>query len=60
MMNILEYTGISDILKNKNPDEYLLYLEKEKLFPESVDFINKGKTSEYMALIFIKETRRML
>lgn len=57
-MDIPEYTMISDILKNKNPDEYLLYLEKEKLFSEAVDFINNGKTSEYQAFDFYKRNKK--
>ncbi len=57
-MDILEYTEISEILKNKNPDEYLLYLEKEKLFPEAVDFINNGKTSEYLAFDYYKRNKK--
>lgn len=31
-MNISEYSQISDILKNKNPEEFLICLEKEKSF----------------------------
>lgn len=42
-MNISEYSEISDILKNKNPEEYLICLEREKLFTEAVNFINSGK-----------------
>ena len=57
-MNIREYSEISDILKNKNPEEYLFYLEKEKLFPEAVDYIKSGKITEYLAFDFYKKNKK--
>ncbi len=51
-MNIREYSEISDILKNKNPEEYLICLEKEKSYSEAVDFINSGKINEGQAFVF--------
>ena len=56
-MNIREYSEISDILKNKNPEEYLICLEKEKSFAEAVDFINSGKINEYQAFGFYKRNK---
>ena len=57
-MNISEYSEISDIFKNKNPEEYLFYLEKEKLFSEAVDFIKSGKISEYIVFDFYKRNKK--
>jgi hypothetical protein len=57
-MNIREYSEISDILKNKNPEEYLFYLEKEKLFLGAVDFIKSCKISEYLAFDFYKRNKK--
>jgi hypothetical protein len=56
-MNIREYSEISDILKNKNPEEYLICLEKEKSYSEAVDFINSDKINEYQALGFYKRNK---
>lgn len=56
-MNIKEYSEISDILKNKNPEEFLICLEKEKSFTEAVDFINSGKISEYQSFGFYKRNK---
>jgi hypothetical protein len=56
-MNIREYSEISDILKSKHPEEYLFYLEKEKLFLGAVDFIKSGKISEYLAFDFYKRNK---
>jgi hypothetical protein len=57
-MNIREYSEISVILKNKNPEEYLFYLEKERLFPEAVDFIKSGKIIDYLAFDFYKRNKK--
>jgi hypothetical protein len=57
-MNIREYSEISDILKNKNPEEYLAYLEKENLFAEAVDFIKSGRISEYVVFGFYKRNKK--
>ena len=56
-MNIREFSEISEILKSKNPEEYLIYLEKEKSFTEAVDFINSGKINEYLAFGFYKRNK---
>jgi hypothetical protein len=56
-MNISEYSEISNILKNKNPEEYLICLEKEKSFTEAVDFINSGKVDEYQTFGFYKRNK---
>jgi len=56
-MNIREYSEISDILKNKNPEEYLICLEKGNSFAEAVDFINSGKVNEYQAFGFYKRNK---
>lgn len=56
-MNISEYSEISNILKNKNPEEYLICLEKEKSFAEAVDFINSGKVNEYQTFDFYKRNK---
>ena len=56
-MNIREYSEISDILKNKNPEEYLICLEKEKSFAEAVDFINSGNINEGQAFGFYKRNK---
>ena len=56
-MNISEYSEISSILKNKNPEEYLICLEKEKSFVEAVDFMNSGKVNEYQTFGFYKRNK---
>lgn len=56
-MNIREYSEISDILKNKNPEEYLICLEKEKSYAEAVDFINSDKINECQAFSFYKRNK---
>ena len=56
-MNIRDYSVISDILKNKNPGEYLICLEEEKSFAEAVDFINSGKVDESQAFGFYKRNK---
>jgi hypothetical protein len=57
-MNIIEYSEISVILRNKNPEEYLFYLEKEKLFPEAIDFIKSGKIVDYLAFDYYKRNKK--
>ena len=57
-MKIREYSEISDILSNKNPEEYLIYLEKENLFAEAVDFIKSGIISEYVVFGFYKRNKK--
>jgi hypothetical protein len=57
-MNISEYSEISDILKSKNPEEYLVYLEKENLFTEAVDFIKNDRISEYIVFGFYKRNKK--
>jgi hypothetical protein len=56
-MNIREYYEISEILKNKNPEEYLICLEKEKSYAEAVDFINSDKINECQAFSFYKRNK---
>ena len=41
-----------------NPEINLVYLEKEKLFPEAVDFIKSGRISEYLAFDFYKRNKK--
>ncbi len=57
-MNIIEFSKISNILKSKNPEEYLVYLEKEHLFAEAVDFIKSGRISEYVVFGFYKRNKK--
>jgi uncharacterized Zn finger protein len=56
-MNIREYSEISDFLKNKNPEEYLVCLENEKSFAKAVAFINSGKINEGQAFGFYKRNK---
>lgn len=56
-MNIREYSEISEILKSKNPEEYLVCLEKEKSYAEAVDFINSDKINECQAFGFYKRNK---
>jgi uncharacterized Zn finger protein len=57
-LNIREFSEISEILKSKNPEEYLFYLEKEKLFAEAVDSIRSGRISEYVVFGFYKRNKK--
>lgn len=56
-MNIREYSEISDFLKNRNPEEYLVCLEKEKSFAEADAFINSDKIIEGQAFGFYKRNK---
>jgi hypothetical protein len=56
-MNIREFSEISDILKSKNPEEYLVYFEKENLFAEAVGFIKSDRISEYVVFGFYKRNK---
>ncbi len=47
-----------EILENKNPDELLIYFEKEQMFNEAIDLINKGNISEYEIFDFFKRNKK--
>ncbi len=53
-----DFNRCKEILEKKSPEELLFYFEKEQLFNEAIDLINKGIISEYEIFDFFKRNKK--
>ncbi|MGD0755281.1 MAG: SWIM zinc finger family protein [Bacteroidales bacterium] len=53
-----DFSRCKVILENKNPEELLIYFEKEQMFNEAIDLINKGNISEHEIFDFFKRNKK--
>lgn len=53
-----DFIRCKEILEKKNPEELLFYSEKEQLFSEAIEIINKGRLPEYEIFDFFKRNKK--